>query len=167
MSYAIVYSSRTGNTALLAQTIQNTLPQEECCYFGTPSQDALSGEVLYVGFWTDKGTCDESTALFLQSLTNQKVFLFGTAGFGGSIAYFEQILNRVKENLSSSVQVVGTYMCQGKMPQVVRDRYAAMEDSPKRTMMLENFDQALSHPDQKDLMELKKAVTCVPSMENL
>lgn len=167
MSYAIVYSSRTGNTALLAQTIQNMLPQKECCYFGTPSQDALGGEVLYVGFWTDKGTCDESTALFLQSLTNQKVFLFGTAGFGGSTAYFEQILNRVKEYLSSSVQVVGTYMCQGKMPQVVRDRYATMEDSPKRTMMLENFDQALSHPDQKDLMELKKAVTCLSSVENL
>ena len=50
-------------------------------------------------------------------------------------------------------------MCQGKMPQVVRDRYEAMEDSPRRTMMLENFDRALSHPDQQDLDGLKQAVT--------
>ena len=57
------------------------------------------------------------------------------------------------------MQVVGTYMCQGKMPQVVRDRYEAMEDSPRRTMMLENFDRALSHPDQQDLDGLKQAVT--------
>lgn len=159
MSYAIVYSSRTGNTAMLAQAIQEALPQEECSYFGAPHAEALSADTVYVGFWTDKGTCDEQTAHFLQSLTNQKVFLFGTAGFGGAPAYFEQILGRAKANLASSVPVIGTYMCQGKMPQVVRDRYEGMEDSPRRTAMLENFDQALSHPDQGDLEELKKAVT--------
>ena len=49
-------------------------------------------------------------------------------------------------------------MCQGKMPQAVRDRYAAMEESPRRTAMLENFDQALSHPDQEDLARLQAAV---------
>ena len=31
MSYAIVFSSRTGNTALLAQTIRDTLPGD-CLY---------------------------------------------------------------------------------------------------------------------------------------
>ena len=158
MSYAIVYSSRTGNTALLAQAIREALPQEQCSYFGTPHTEALSADTIYVGFWTDKGTCDEQTAHFLQSLTNQKVFLFGTAGFGGAPAYFEQILGRVKGNLVAEVQVTGTYMCQGKMPQVVRERYEGMEDSPRRTAMLENFDQALSHPDQGDLERLKQAV---------
>ena len=150
MSYAIVYSSRTGNTALLARALREALPQEGGSYFGAPHAEALSADTIYVGFWTDKGTCDESTAHFLQSLTEQKVFLFGTAGFGGAPAYFDQILGRVKENLAPGVQVIGTYMCQGKMPQV--------EDSPRRTAMLENFDRALSHPDQQDLLELKKAV---------
>lgn len=159
MSYAIVYSSRTGNTTLLAQAIREALPQEECRYFGAPHAEALSADTIYVGFWTDKGTCDEQSAHFLQSLTNQKVFLFGTAGFGGAPAYFEQILERVKANLAPDVSVIGTYMCQGKMPQVVRDRYEAMEDSPRRTAMLENFDQALSHPDEGDLERLKDIVT--------
>lgn len=158
MSYSIVYSSRTGNTALLAQAVREALPQEECCYFGEPHAQALSADTVYVGFWTDKGTCDEPTARFLQSLTNQKVFLFGTAGFGGAPAYFDQILGRVKENLASGVQVMGTYMCQGKMPQAVRKRYEAMEDSPRRTAMLANFDQALSHPDRDDLEKLKAVV---------
>lgn len=158
MSYAIVYSSRTGNTALLAQALQEVLPRETCCYCGAPHTDALSADTLYVGFWTDKGTCDEATARFLQSLTNQKVFLFGTAGFGGSPTYFDQILDRVKANLAPDVQVTGTYMCQGKMPQAVRDRYEAMEESPRRTAMLANFDQAASHPDQQDLVRLQEAV---------
>ena len=159
MSYAIVYSSHTGNTALLAQTIRDTLPQENCVYFGVPDPSALTAETVYVGFWTDKGTCDTSIAQFLQSLTNQKVFLFGTAGFGGAAAYFEQILNRVKENLGDNTKLTGTYMCQGKMPQSVRTRYEQMEDGPRRTAMLENFDQALSHPNAEDLANLRAAVT--------
>ena len=159
MSYAIVYSSRTGNTALLAQTIRDALPGEGCVYVGAPSQEALAAETIYVGFWTDKGTCDALTQAFLQGLTHQKVFLFGTAGFGGSPAYFDQILARVKENLAPGVQVLGSYMCQGKMPQAVRTRYEQMPDSPRKAMMLANFDQAVSHPDAADLDRLKAAVT--------
>ena len=30
MSYAIVFSSKTGNTKLLADTLHNCLPQEDC-----------------------------------------------------------------------------------------------------------------------------------------
>lgn len=161
MSYAIIYSSRTGNTALLAQAIREALPQEECLYFGAPdnAESSLAADTLYVGFWTDKGTCDVQIAQFLHSLTRQRVFLFGTAGFGGAPAYFAQILGRVQENLSQEATVIGTYMCQGKMPDSVRARYQAMEDSPRRTAMLENFDQALTHPDDLDLAQLKAAVT--------
>ena len=157
MSYSIVYSSRTGNTALLAQTIREALPAGDCLYFGAPDAHALEAATIYVGFWTDKGTCDESIANFLQSVTGQKVFLFGTAGFGGAPAYFAQILERVEQNLKDT-NMVGSYMCQGKMPEAVRSRYLAMEESPRRTAMLENFEQALSHPDAQDLARLKEAV---------
>ena len=63
MSYAIVFSSKTGNTKLLADTLHTCLPQESCCYFGTPDPAALEADKLYVGFWTDKG----SRRLFLLS----------------------------------------------------------------------------------------------------
>ena len=157
MSYSIVYSSRTGNTALLAQTIRAALPAGDCLYFGAPDARALEADTIYVGFWTDNGTCDETISSFLQSVTGQKVFLFGTAGFGGAPAYFAQILQRVQQNLKDA-NVVGSYMCQGKMPEAVRSRYLAMEESPRRTAMLENFEQALSHPDAQDLARLKEAV---------
>lgn len=86
------------------------------------------------------------------------MFLFGTAGFGGAPAYFEQILGRVKANLGSEVAVIGSFMCQGKMPMSVRERYMQMEESPRRSAMLANFDAALSHPDAVDLSRLKAAV---------
>ena len=41
MSYAIVFSSKTGNTKLLADTLHACLPQENCCYFGTPDPAAM------------------------------------------------------------------------------------------------------------------------------
>ena len=161
MKYAIVYSSKTGNTAALADRLHDILPHEHCVYFGDTSHYSpeLGADLIFAGFWTDKGSCDESIAQFLKTLTNQKVFLFGTAGFGGSPEYFEQILKRVSENLGENTQLVGSYMCQGKMPQAVRDRYEAMEESPRRTAMLQNFDQAVSHPDQQDLENLKTALT--------
>ena len=158
MSSAIVSSSVTGNTALLAQTIREALPRESCCYFGAPDPQALSAERIYVGFWTDRGTCDAAAAQFLRQLTGQTVFLFGTAGFGGDGAYFQRILERAEENLGPEVRVVGTYMCQGKMPPAVRRRYQAMEDGPRKTAMLQNFDRAASHPDQEDLARLRAAL---------
>ena len=154
----VFYSSKTGNTRLLAQTVAQALPPEDCLYFGPPAPQALDAQVLYVGFWTDKGTCDEGVANFLHQVTDQQVFLFGTAGFGGAPAYFDQILTRVEANLEGRGTVVGRFMCQGKMPRAVRDRYAAMEESPRRTAMLENFDRALSHPDQADLDALRSTL---------
>ena len=72
MKYAIVYSSRTGNTKCLAEEIRGTLPPEDCLYFGEPDASALDADVLFVGFWTDKGDCDEKILAFLQEVETQK-----------------------------------------------------------------------------------------------
>lgn len=45
-------------------------------------------------------------------IKNKKIFLFGTAGFGGSDAYFEKILGQVKQSIDASNTVIGEYMCQ-------------------------------------------------------
>ena len=162
MSYAIVYSSQTGNTKQLAETLRETLPQEDCRYFGTPAEAAAEADTLYVGFWTDRGHADADCNAFLKTLRGKKVFLFGTAGFGGSAAYFDKILKAVQKRLDSSNRVIGSFMCQGKMPLSVRQRYEAMKKQPihmpNLDMLIENFDKALSHPDADDLARLKQAV---------
>ena len=158
MTYAIVYASRTGNTRRLGEAIREALPAAQCLHCGAPDPKALEADVLYVGFWTDKGTCPQEIGDFLAQVTDQKVFLFGTAGFGGAPAYFDQILGRVREHLAPAAQVIGTFMCQGQMPQAVKDRYEAMEPSPRREAMLENFQKALGHPDARDTAALQAAV---------
>ena len=162
MSYSIVYSSKTGNTKMLADAIASVLPKEDCVYVGQPCQEALEADRIYVGFWTDKGKCNEEIEAFLKQLTEQEVFLFGTAGFGGDDSYFGKILARVKKYVSKDVKIVGEYMCQGKMPMSVRERYEKMAKAPvpipNAKMLIENFDKALSHPNVEDCERLKEIV---------
>ena len=153
--YSIIFSSKTGNTAELANAIRDALPQENCDYFGTSEIEEPVSEMLYIGFWTDQGNADKSALELLQRIKNKKVFLFGTAGFGENEAYFQKVLNNVKSSMDESNQVVGEYMCQGKMPQAVRDRYVKM---PNLDLLIANFDRALSHPDKEDLDKLRELV---------
>ena len=58
--------------------------------------------------------------------------------------------------------IVGEYMCQGRMPPSVRERYLKMKDAPDHPanldVLIQNFDCALSHPDEDDLERLRQAV---------
>ncbi len=160
--YSIIYSSLTGNTKVLADAIHEALPQDECEYFGVSDTVIPSSELLYIGFWTDKGNADTKTLQLLSQLKNKQIFLFGTAGFGGSDVYFRKILNQVKQFVDASNVIVGEYMCQGRMPQSVRERYLKMKEAPDHPanldVLIQNFDCALSHPDANDLEKLKEAV---------
>lgn len=158
MNYSVVVSSRTGNTKMLADTILDFFSSHHCIYSGAPAPKAADADVIFIGFWTDKGCCDESVGSFLKSLSHKKIFLFGTSGFGQSPSYFSQILEHVKALIPDSCTVIGTYMCQGKMPCAVRKRYEMiLEKNPgdkKAEAMVANFDTALSHPDKNDLEKL-------------
>lgn len=160
IAYSIVYSTRTGNTQMLAQRLKETLPEENLHYYGMPGMEALQADLIFTGFWTNQGSSDQETSDFLKTLRDKKVFLFGTAGFGGSEDYFSRILSKVTENLDSSNTVVGTYMCQGKMSFAVRNRYVNMQERmPEKVKgLIENFDHALTHPDNQDLVDLVQAV---------
>ena len=207
--YSIVFSSRTGNTAELAEAVREALPEGTCEYFGDvngavgggsdsdgnrdrsecsiangnnksgfdgsngrgyagadcgrTSSAIPASETLFVGFWTNQGVADQATQQLLGQLRSRKVFLFGTAGFGGSEAYFQAILDKTKAFIDGSNTVIGTYMCQGKMPHSVRERYVKMKEQPDHMpnidAMIENFDKALSPPDANDLKKLAYLVS--------
>lgn len=162
-NYSIVYSSRTGNTKKLAATIHKVLPSDSCFYYGTIDnvKDKLSN-IIYIGFWTERGNADSLTIEFLKKLKNKKIFLFGTAGYGGSEDYFRNIINNVKKNIDSSNTLIGTFMCQGKMPLAVKERYENMAKQNNSSVdinkLIRNFEEALSHPDVTDLERLKAAL---------
>ena len=63
-NYSIIFSSMTGNTRKLADKIHEILPKESCDYFGTADAQGIKSELLYIGFWTDKGNADSDTLDF-------------------------------------------------------------------------------------------------------
>lgn len=165
MGYSIVFSSLTGNTELVARRIRKRLGEDGCVYFGSPegaSEQARGAKLVCVGTWTDRGAATPEVTDFLKSLEGTRVFLFGTCGFGGSEEYFNQVLTRIRDVMPSSCELVGSFMCQGKMPQTVRQRYEGMlassepgsSEAKRAQLLIDNFDAALSHPDGDDLRTL-------------
>lgn len=153
MKAAIVYKSVTGNTKVIAEAIRDALA-EEVVYFGEP-KEGIEADVFFVGSWTDKGMCCKEIAEFLQTLSNKKIAYFGTAGFGGSKEYYDALFGRVKELVAESNEIVEGFYCQGKMPMRVRERYVSMmtehPEDKKLEVSIQNFDEALAHPNQEDL----------------
>ena len=158
MKIAIIYKSVTGNTKLLAEEIQKNL-NNEIIYIGAP-QENIDADLYFIGSWTFKGDCVKEIADYLKTIHNKKIAYFGTCGFGGSISYYETIFKRVESNIDESNELLGYFICQGKMPLTVKQKYIEMiKANPKDKNLqvsIKNFDEALNHPDESDLRELKK-----------
>ena len=72
------------------------------------------------------------------------------------------MLGRVRARLAPPTRLAGTFMCQGKMPEAVGARFeAGLRQEPENEALkarLENFRQAMAHPDRRDLEALREAV---------
>lgn len=169
MNIALITNSKSGNTAQLAQALREGFAVSDVqlvCDVELPDApdttqledaagQALLADAICVGFWCDKGSCTEGVAKLLECMDGKRVFLFGTCGFGGSQEYFDQIIERVKEHLPQTAELVGAFMCQGKMGPGVRARYEAMlakdPTDARAQALIDNFDAALAHPNAADL----------------
>lgn len=156
MTYMIVYSSPTGNTEMIAKAIKDALGEDSCTYFGKVDEiSTQDADIVFIGFWVLKGSCSDDIKKYLATLENKKIFLFGTAGFGGLDSYFNTILSEVKKLIPDSNTIINSFMCQGKMPHTVLERYEKLlKDQPENSNisnMINNYKKALSHPDLQDI----------------
>ena len=158
MKVAIIYSSITGNTKLLAETIKNEI-KEEIVYFGKPINEEIDADVYFIGSWTNKGDASNDIINFLKKLKNKKIAYFATTGYGGSTTYYDTLFSRVKQYIDSSNTILGCFYCQGKMPIQFKERYIKMitenPNDKNLKVSLKNFEDALTHPDKKDLETVK------------
>lgn len=156
----VVYSSRTGNTQKIATRIFAAIPGDSKDMQKIGEYRGKDAELFFVGFWTDKGNCCEQAAELLQSLHGKQVALFGTCGMGTEEPYYDKIREEAKKWLPDDNVYLGTFMCQGKMPMQVRNRYEAMllqgEKPGWMQAMIRNFDEALLHPDRIDELAAEK-----------
>lgn len=153
MKICVLYDSVTGNTKMLADVIEKK-------YMGTLTDDPEDADVVFLGSWTDKGSFSEKMKEQAEKIHGKKVFIFGTCGFGGSEEYYGKLFERAAGLLDESDEIIGHYYCQGKMPMSVKERYVAMlrehPEDKRMQVSLQNFEEALAHPDQKDLERLSE-----------
>lgn len=164
MRIAIIYSSKTGNTRILAESIKEKLQNENIVYFGNATEELPEADIYIIGSWTDKGNATNEIIEVLKKIKNKKIAYFGTAGFGGSDEYYRKLFEMVKSNIDSSNEILGYFYCQGKMPIQVRERYKQMitqnPENANLKVAIENFDKALTHPDKNDKNNVKEWVEC-------
>ena len=143
MKYVITFSSMSGNTAALAGRLHDLLPAESCVYFGDHSQEVaqLDADLFFVGFWTDRGSCDDKTRVFLKKLDG----------------------NTAARDIPVSNTVVPGFMCQGKVGARSRAHFEALlarepeNDTYKK--VLEACRAAESHPDDADFKRLDEWIS--------
>ena len=144
---------------MVATSVFNAIPgtAKELCDFKDFHYDR-EAKIYFVGFWTNRGSCDISVLNLLSSLHGKKVALFGTCGMGNSPAYYSSIEHSVSVWIESDNEYLGAFICQGKMPQKVRQKYESIRTARNAlqiSLCLRNFDEALTHPDSLDLEHSK------------
>lgn len=167
MKVAIIYESITGNTKLLADTIEKRFTKDEIVYCGDARKFDLNidADLYFIGSWTNRGDMTLNVKNVLRRITNKNIALFGTCGYGGSIDYFKTLESRFKSSMDETNKYLGCFICQGKMPLSVKNRYIDMiKDNPldkNLEVSLKNYEEAVTHPDMNDLENLKKFVSDV------
>lgn len=161
MKIAIIYESLSGNTKKVAEELKKQLEKEvEVIYFGNPKDKLPKADIFFIGSWTDKGNASKKIQEQLKQLNNTKIAYFGTAGFRNSKKYYKQLFDRIKVNINNSNKILGYFFCQGKMPIIVKEKYEKqLKENPKDNEIIkniENFEQALKHPNIEDFESAKK-----------
>ena len=164
MKSLVVYSSLTGNTKKVAEAIAEAL-HPGCDIHKVEDNPAADGyDLVAVGYWVDKGTADAKAAKYLQSLKNSKVAIFATLGAEPDSPHAADSLNKGAALLDSSNELVGKFICQGKIdPKVIefmmkqfgtKGNFHAVDE--KR---MERHRKASTHPDEQDLANAKAVFT--------
>ena len=165
MKEAIIYDSLSGNTEILAKTIKSDKPNILFEKINNKTKENLKNiEIIYLGTPIIKGMCTEKIKELLESLEDKKIFLFVTAGYGISDEYYQNLRTRIVSIIPNSNEIIGSFFCQGKMPDAVKEKYISLikehPDDKNLKVSLENFEQAKTHPDENDkkrlLEEIKK-----------
>ena len=160
LDYVVLYQSETGNTRQLAAEIFAAIPSDckdliDLCECGK----IPDAKVYFVGFGVHKGTCGRKVIDCLSQLSNKRVVLFATCGAKPLEEYRKTVEDNVTVWLEDDNEYLGMFMCQGKMLMEVRKKYEESQTPENKNhmkRMIENFDEAMLHPNTEDLNNVRE-----------
>lgn len=153
MRIAVIYSSRTGNTRKVAEAVAEALPEDVRVCRVDDALDPADFELIFVGFWVDKGTADQDARNYMQKLSGQYVGLFATLGAYPDSDHAGQCIDRAMKLLPSCI-ILDTFICQGaidpKLIEWMKMLPAEHSHSPSEAKR-KLWREAERHPDDHDL----------------
>lgn len=156
MKNVVVYSTRTGNTKKVAEAIACAIPGEVEIYEAKEApKDFSAYDVVFVGFWADRGNANEESAKILKNLHHDKVAIFGTCGAYGDSQHAKDCLAAASALVPEGTHVESTWICQGKVdPELVKAMAAMFPEGHPHSMTPERIarlKEAEKHPSAEDL----------------
>jgi len=161
MQTLVVYSSRTGNTKMIAEAVAEALAPCDL-HSVTDAPDPAAYDFVAVGYWVDKGMPDTACQEFMGTVKDKKTALFGTLGVDPSHDHAKECAQK-GENLmrEGGNTVYGTVLSQGKIdPKIIEVMKKTAQDiHPMTPERIARIEAAKSHPDAEDCRRAKEAFT--------
>ena len=139
MKSLVLYSSLTGNTKKIAYTIYDEIQEEkdikDVNELVDYSIDYENYDIVFLGYWVDKGICDKNSKQVLENIHNKKIALF----------------------IPKDNEILGSFICQGKIAEGLKAKYKEMlklsPDNEHIRQQLNNHEESQSHPDEQEIYE--------------
>jgi flavodoxin len=159
MKILVTYSTLTGNTKKVAEAILKVMPEGTDIF---PIEEAPAPEqydLICLGFWANRENADNKAQNYMNQIKNKKVALFATLGAYPDSEHALKTMENAKANLHEENDVVGTYMCQGKVDEKLIKRFAELPADHPHGMTPERkarIEEASKHPNSEDFKKAQE-----------
>ncbi len=153
MKAMVVYSSLTGNTKKIAQSIWGVMPEGTEIYAVENAPSPAGYDFIAMGFWVDKGTADSKAQEYMTGIKKKKVGMFATLGAEPGSRHARDVLERGRELLADN-EIVAEFICQGKIdPKLIQVMAKVHPMTPERK---KRHEEAAKHPNEEDCENARK-----------
>ena len=158
MKALVAYSTKTGNTKKVAESIANSINDagktaELLDIDEVKNQDY---DLTIVGTWIDRGTADAKAVRFIQSLANKNTAFFFTLGAYPDSKHAQDCVDAITNLFAeNSNKVLGHFHCQGAVdPQLIemmKSMFGPDHPHGPNPERVKRWADASTHPDKTDL----------------
>jgi flavodoxin len=154
MKALVVYSSKTGNTRKLAQTVYDSLACDKEIHALEDAPDPWGFDLVALGFWLQAGKPEPKSAEYMVKIGTSDLFLFATHGAAAGSDHAKSAMEYAK-SLAPAARICGTFSCPGEVDPKILEKARAKDPQPP---WLKDAPQAVGRPNQADLNALRAAL---------
>lgn len=160
MKTLVTYSSRTGNTKLVAEAIHSVFPPDAQLHPVESAPEPELFDYIAIGYWVDKGLPDELAKSFMSTVRNKRVGLFGTLGAWPDSDHARQCMEQAVQLMEANGNTVNcTFLCMGKVDPKLLEMMQNMPGAADRHAMTPErkarLEEGMKHPDAGDLQRAR------------